>query len=196
MAGWHSLPPGGTIVDAADDTGSPGPAASGQDELDERADLAAHRRAKRRARARRFAIGAAGLVVLAAGWQVAATILGDAVFLPSVTETIHQLLHYLGRPYPAQGKPLWYDLAISLKRILIGFLVGVGAGVVLGSAMSANRVIRHLIDPVIEVLRPLPALAFIPLFIVWFGIGELPKGGPDHHRGYPHHGGHHRRGTR
>ena len=41
--------------------------------------------------------------------------------------------------------------------------------------MSASRVVRHLIDPVIEVLRPLPPLAFIPLFIIWFGIGELPK---------------------
>jgi ABC-type nitrate/sulfonate/bicarbonate transport system permease component len=51
----------------------------------------------------------------------------------------------------------------------------VTAGVVLGSAMSASRVVRHLIDPVIEVLRPLPPLAFIPLFIIWFGIGELPK---------------------
>ncbi|MGO9782306.1 MAG: ABC transporter permease [Streptosporangiaceae bacterium] len=45
----------------------------------------------------------------------------------------------------------------------------------LGAAMSATRVVRHLIDPVIEVLRPLPPLAFIPLFIIWFGIGELPK---------------------
>jgi len=41
--------------------------------------------------------------------------------------------------------------------------------------MSASRVVRHLVDPVIEVLRPLPPLAFIPLFIIWFGIGELPK---------------------
>jgi NitT/TauT family transport system permease protein/taurine transport system permease protein len=36
-------------------------------------------------------------------------------------------------------------------------------------------VVRHLIDPVIEILRPLPPLAFIPLFIVWLGIGETPK---------------------
>jgi NitT/TauT family transport system permease protein/taurine transport system permease protein len=41
--------------------------------------------------------------------------------------------------------------------------------------MSANRLMRHLADPVIEVIRPLPPLAFIPLFIVWFGIGEMPK---------------------
>jgi ABC-type nitrate/sulfonate/bicarbonate transport system permease component len=47
--------------------------------------------------------------------------------------------------------------------------------VAIGAAMSASRPLRHLIDPVIETTRPLPPLAFIPLFIVWFGIGELPK---------------------
>jgi NitT/TauT family transport system permease protein/taurine transport system permease protein len=113
--------------------------------------------------------------VLAAAWQIAAMIIGDQVFLPSVTQTAHAFVHYLGRPYPAQGKPLWYDAAVSLRRILIGFAIGVGAGIALGAAMSASRVVRHLIDPVIEVLRPLPPLAFIPLFIIWFGIGEMPK---------------------
>jgi NitT/TauT family transport system permease protein/taurine transport system permease protein len=47
--------------------------------------------------------------------------------------------------------------------------------VALGAGMSASRVVRHAIDPVIEVLRPLPPLAFIPLFIIWLGIGEMPK---------------------
>ena len=45
----------------------------------------------------------------------------------------------------------------------------------MGAGMSASRIVRHLIDTVIEVLRPLPPLAFIPLFIIWLGIGELPK---------------------
>jgi NitT/TauT family transport system permease protein/taurine transport system permease protein len=88
---------------------------------------------------------------------------------------VAQFAHYLVRPYPAQGKPLWFDLYISLRRILIGFLAGVTIGVAVGAAMSASRLARHLIDPVIEVIRPLPPLAFIPLFIVWLGIGELPK---------------------
>jgi taurine transport system permease protein len=88
---------------------------------------------------------------------------------------VAQFVHYLDRPYPAQGKPIWYDLYISLRRILIGFVIGVVAGIAIGAAMSASRVVRHLADPVIEVLRPLPPLAFIPLFIVWMGIGELPK---------------------
>src|SRR5580704_2880231 len=180
MAGWQPAGFGSTIdertlVDEAflSIDGEPDGA-----ELDERAgrdDLAAYRRGRRRARTRRLATGAAGLVGLGVAWQIAASILRDPVFLPSVTQTVATFLHYDDRPYPAQGSPLWYDALTSLRRILIGFGIGVAVGVVLGSAMSASRVVRHLIDPVIEVLRPLPPLAFIPLFIIWFGIGELPK---------------------
>ncbi len=145
------------------------------DDLAEREELLAHRQAVRSARAKRLATGLAGLVSLLAAWQIAATLLGDQVALPTVTQTVQQFAHYLGKPYPAQGKPLWYDLYISLLRILIGFLIGVIIGVAVGAFMSASRFGRHLIDPVIEVMRPLPPLAFIPLFIVWLGIGELPK---------------------
>ena len=144
-------------------------------ELADRDDLAAYRKARRRAHTRRLATGAAGLLVLVLIWQLVATLLADPVTLPSATQTAQAFAHYLGRPYPSQGDPLWFDALTSLRRILIGFAIGVTAGVVLGSAMSASRLIRHLIDPVIEVLRPLPPLAYIPLFIIWFGIGELPK---------------------
>jgi ABC-type nitrate/sulfonate/bicarbonate transport system permease component len=183
MAGWQPLGLGGTVEDRlrVDEDFLPGGGGEGDQErwrLGERAgrdDLAAYRRARRRARTRRVATGAAGLIGLGVVWQIAATIIRDPVFLPSVTQTAATFVHYFDRPYPSQGSPLWYDALTSLRRILIGFAVGVAAGVILGSAMSASRVVRHLIDPVIEVLRPLPPLAFIPLFIIWFGIGELPK---------------------
>jgi ABC-type nitrate/sulfonate/bicarbonate transport system permease component len=149
-----------------------GPAAA---DLDERADLAAYRRDRRRARTRRLGTGVLGLAVLAALWQIVAMLLNDPVFLPSVSQTASTFVHYFGRPYPAQGKPLWYDALTSLRRILIGFSAGTVIGVALGAGMSASRVVRHAIDPVIEVLRPLPPLAFIPLFIIWLGIGEMPK---------------------
>jgi ABC-type nitrate/sulfonate/bicarbonate transport system permease component len=173
MSDWHSpySPAAGAAVATRD---RPAEVAD-REELDDRAELLAHRRARRRARARRLATGAAGITALLILWQLAAMILGDQVALPSVTQTAAQFVHYLDRPYPAQGKPIWYDLYISLQRILIGFVIGVVAGIALGAAMSASRVVRHLVDPVIEVLRPLPPLAFIPLFIVWLGIGELPK---------------------
>ena len=176
MSAWRSLPPLGTDTLIDDPPAGLDPGDRGAlDEQDDRADLAAYRQARRWARTRRLATGAAGLIGLAVAWQIAATLIGDTVFLPSVTQTVHAFLHYWDRPYPSQGKPLWYDAVISLRRIVIGFAIGVAAGVTLGPAMSASRVVRHLIDPVIEVLRPLPPLAFIPLFIIWFGIGELPK---------------------
>ena len=173
MSGWHYAPLSATGVIEAPGQGTPG--ADGRDELAERAELLAHRQAGRRARIRRVATGAAGLAALLVLWQVGATLLHDQVALPSVGQTAAQFGHYLVRPYPAQGKPLWFDLYISLRRILIGFVIGVTIGVAVGAAMSGWRFARHLIDPVIEVIRPLPPLAFIPLFIVWLGIGELPK---------------------
>ncbi|HEX6519620.1 MAG TPA: ABC transporter permease [Streptosporangiaceae bacterium] len=162
MAGWSS-PPVALEERAAPET------------ADERADLAAHRLARRRARSRRVLIGAIGIVVLLAAWEIAAVILNDAVVLPSVTQTAHAFAYYFGRPYPSAAKPLWYDLVVSLRRILLGFVLGVAGGVAVGAAMSASRFVRHMIDPLIEVIRPLPPLAFIPPLIVWFGIGELPK---------------------
>jgi ABC-type nitrate/sulfonate/bicarbonate transport system permease component len=171
MTSWRSLAPETLAADgiAAAPGGPDGTGAGG------RIDLAAHRREIRRARARRIGTGAAGLVVLLLLWQAAAAVLHNAMTLPSVTETARSFAHYLTRPYPSQSKPLADDLLISLQRIMTGFAIGTVIGVAVGSAMSANRVVRHLVDPVIEVIRPLPPLAFIPLFIVWFGIGEMPK---------------------
>jgi NitT/TauT family transport system permease protein/taurine transport system permease protein len=141
----------------------------------EHASLAAYRRARRRARTRRLGTGALGLAAFAVVWQVIAVIINDPVYLPTVTGTVSTFAHYLGHPYPAQGSPLWLDTLTSLRRILIGFAGGTVIGVALGAAMSASTLARYLVDPVIEVLRPLPPLAFIPLFIIWFGIGETPK---------------------
>jgi ABC-type nitrate/sulfonate/bicarbonate transport system permease component len=173
MSTWHSLPsPGGNVL-----TDDPAPEDLDRifdDGLSEEDDLADYRRTRHRARTRRFATGAAGLLGLAIIWQVAA-MLANSVFLPSVTETIQTLAHYIDRPYPSEGSPLWLDAAVSLRRILVGFAIGSGAGIIVGAGMAASRLIRHLVDPIIEVLRPLPPLAFIPLFIIWFGIGELPK---------------------
>jgi ABC-type nitrate/sulfonate/bicarbonate transport system permease component len=142
---------------------------------DDGLDLAAERREQRRTGRRRLLTGTAGLAGLLVAWQIAALLLDDPVILPSVTRTARSFTHYFTHGYPSQSPPLWQDLLISLRRILIGFVVGTGFGVAVGAAMFSSRTVRHLIDPVVEVVRPLPPLAFIPLFIVWFGIGELPK---------------------
>jgi len=162
MTSWPSLAP----EDLA-----PAPTPAGG----ERFDLARYRDELRRSRLRRIGLGAAGLVLVLGLWELIAVLLNDPVALPTVSATAHAFAFYATHPYPSQSKTLFGDLGVSLARILIGFAIGAVIGVGVGAAMSANQVIRQLIDPVIEVIRPLPPLAFIPLFIVWFGIGELPK---------------------
>src|SRR6266851_1112894 len=123
------------VIDESDPS-SPG--AADHDQFDERAGLLAHRQARRRARTRRVMTGLGGLVALVLLWQMAAVIISDQVALPSVIQTGEQFVHYLGRPYPAQGKPLWFDLYISLWRILVGFVIGVTiaiAGLVLDACL-------------------------------------------------------------
>jgi len=172
MSAWQSLPPrGGTLTE---DPGTEEPRWDENAFGEQADDLSGYRRARRQARTRRLMTGTAGLAGLAIAWQIAAT-LAHSAFLPSAMQTIQTLIHYADRPYPSQGSPLWLDAVVSLRRIMLGFGIGVAIGVLLGAAMSATRIIRHLIDPLIEVLRPLPPLAFIPLFIIWFGIGEVPK---------------------
>ncbi|MDX8049179.1 ABC transporter permease subunit [Lentzea sp. BCCO 10_0798] len=65
--------------------------------------------------------------------------------------------------------------AVSITRVLFGFLIGGFAGVVLGLASGLSRWGETLLDPPVQMLRTLPHLGLIPLFILWFGIGEEPK---------------------
>ncbi|ADP82226.1 ABC transporter permease [Pseudofrankia inefficax] len=124
----------------------------------------------------RLAYGVIGLILAAAIWEVGSYLKDDPVILPTVQKTVSTFWHYLFQKYPAvQGKTLWQHALVSAARILAGWAAGVVLGVAMGGVMASVRVIRHLLDPIIEITRPLPPLAFIPLFIVWFGIGETPK---------------------
>lgn len=67
------------------------------------------------------------------------------------------------------------DIAISLIRAGEGFLLAAFLGVFTGCLTGSSRVARDIIDPILELLRPIPPLAFLPIFIIWFGLGELSK---------------------
>jgi ABC-type nitrate/sulfonate/bicarbonate transport system permease component len=72
---------------------------------------------------------------------------------------------------------LWIHLAATLERVALGFGVGAALGVGLGLAAGHVTPIRHVVEPLIELLRPIPPLAMLPMFIVWVGIGEISKVG-------------------
>ena len=67
------------------------------------------------------------------------------------------------------------SLLVSCERWAIGFSIGAVTGVVLGLVSGLSRIGETILDPFLQALRSVPLLGLIPLFIIWFGIGELPK---------------------
>jgi NitT/TauT family transport system permease protein len=67
------------------------------------------------------------------------------------------------------------DVWASFRRILIGFLVASALGIPLGIAIGSFRAVQAFFEPVIAAIRYMPASAFIPLLIIWFGLGESEK---------------------
>ena len=74
----------------------------------------------------------------------------------------------------AKGQ-LWIHLTATLERVAIGFGTGAALGVGLGLAAGYLTPVRNVVEPLVELLRPVPPLAVLPLFIVWVGIGEPSK---------------------
>jgi ABC-type nitrate/sulfonate/bicarbonate transport system permease component len=70
---------------------------------------------------------------------------------------------------------LWPHIGATLERVAIGFSTGAALAIVLGLVAGYVRTVRNLVEPIVEMLRPIPPLAMLPLFIVWVGIGETSK---------------------
>jgi len=73
------------------------------------------------------------------------------------------------------GQSLISDIGVSLFRLAAGFVVATAIGIPLGIAMARITWVYNAVDPLVEFFRPVPPLAYIPLLVVWFGIGETPK---------------------
>ncbi|MCY3781304.1 MAG: ABC transporter permease [Chloroflexi bacterium] len=89
------------------------------------------------------------------------------LFFPSPMDTVL----VVGR---MEGVLVEYFIA-TMYRVVVGMLAGAILGVLCGIAMSWNKWINSILDPLIEALRPIPAVALIPFFILWFGIGDMGK---------------------
>jgi len=74
-----------------------------------------------------------------------------------------------------QSGELWEHLRISLWRVLAGFVVGALPAVIFGLLMGWFRALYAIFDPLIAALYPVPKIALLPLFLIWFGLGETTK---------------------
>jgi sulfonate transport system permease protein len=106
-----------------------------------------------------------------AGGIVEATRPFNPLFLPSPWVVLGALLELAGK-----GQ-LWVHVAATLERVAVGFTAGAVLATALGLLAGQVRAVRNVVEPVVELLRPIPPLAMLPLFIVWVGIGEGSKVG-------------------
>ncbi len=68
-------------------------------------------------------------------------------------------------------------IAYSLMRVLAGFVIGSLAGVALGLVMGWYRIAEAIFNPLFRIIRPIPPIAWIPISIIWFGLGETYRCG-------------------
>ncbi|HFP9388477.1 TPA: taurine ABC transporter permease TauC [Raoultella planticola] len=113
-------------------------------------------------------------VLLVVWWGVTALQLISPLFLPPPQQVLQKLIAIAG-PQGFMDATLWQHLAASLTRIAIALVAATILGVLVGIAMGLSPTIRGILDPLIELYRPVPPLAWLPLVIIWFGIGETPK---------------------
>ena len=107
-------------------------------------------------------------------WAVTRLGLIAPLFLPPPGAVLGKLLTIAG-PQGFMDATLWQHLAASLTRILIALAAAVLIGIPVGIAMGLSPTARGILDPLIELYRPVPPLAYLPLMVIWFGIGETSK---------------------
>ncbi|MCH6240224.1 taurine ABC transporter permease TauC [Escherichia coli] len=113
-------------------------------------------------------------VLLTVWWAVAALQLISPLFLPPPQQVLAKLLTIAG-PQGFMDATLWQHLAASLTRIVLALVAAVLIGIPVGIAMGLSPTVRGILDPIIELYRPVPPLAYLPLMVIWFGIGETSK---------------------
>jgi NitT/TauT family transport system permease protein len=125
-------------------------------------------------------------VVVVAAWEgVSRAGWVSPIVLPAPSQVLLRWLAYARplAPYdPAEGSWIAWalsgelpsDALASLTRVAGGFAIGTALALPLGLLMGARPRVHDLMNPVVQVLRPIPPIAFIPLAILWFGLGNPP----------------------
>ena len=112
-----------------------------------------------------------GLLLL--WYAITALHIVPALFLPAPQAVWQKFIEVSQQGF--MKATLWQHLAASIGRVLPALLAAIMIGIPLGLWMGMNKWVRAVVDPLIELLRPIPPLAYLPLLVIWFGIGETTK---------------------
>lgn len=113
--------------------------------------------------------GAGFSIFLAAWWVLATSGLVDPVFLPAPDRVLERLVIW------ATEDDLFTDLKVSVGRVLTGFVLAAVMAIPLGVYIGSFKPVQAFFEPLMEFARYLPAVAFVPLVMLWVGIGEAAK---------------------
>jgi NitT/TauT family transport system permease protein len=108
-------------------------------------------------------------VILVAAWEILARAeIINPLILPAPSQVLTRWVDY------ARSGELHRDALSSLYRVFVGFAIGTALAIPIGLAMGASRRAYAYLNPLLQVLRPIPPIAYVPLAILWFGLGNPP----------------------
>ena len=102
-------------------------------------------------------------------WQTAAFLVNDPLILPSFSQVVAAFMENW-------RSILTEDLPVSSLHFAIGMVGGMLVALPVGMMMGWFKLFDNILDPIVEILRPIPPLAWIPFAIIWFGITNAAAG--------------------
>lgn len=122
---------------------------------------------------RKVAYGAGGLLLFGLIWFLATNGTELGQILPDPVTVLQKF--FASFVEPIGTKTMVFHILTSLRRMLLPYLVACAAGILLGVIMGWYKPLEAIVKPYIELIRPIPPIAWIPLSIAWFGFAEMSK---------------------
>ncbi len=134
----------------------------------------ARQRAKKGASERLISMGSIAVLIL--GWHLF-SISGwvSPFFMPSPMSVLGNLYDLTINVFSDFERSIFYHIGASMWRVVAGYLLAVLLAIPVGMGVGLSRTTYHLVDPWIEIIRPLPPITWIPMAILWLGLFEPPK---------------------
>jgi ABC-type nitrate/sulfonate/bicarbonate transport system permease component len=117
----------------------------------------------------RLTCAAVSLTAVLILWQLAVGTLLNAALVATPAATFSKAWTMI------QSGELIGHVAVSLRRVIVGYVTGCFLGILLGAIIGRYRLVADFTDPIIELIRPISPVALVPLAMLWFGIGESSK---------------------
>lgn len=120
-------------------------------------------------------ISLAGLAIIVAAWELSVRFMNVPAYILPTPEAVLRALWSGLAVSPASSTGYYLPLWSTFCNAAIGFCIGTGSGLVLGSLMAESRAVEKLVMPYAFALQSLPKVAIAPLIVIWLGFGDSSK---------------------